>query len=237
MSLQTITKILQTVSTPVANPTSSTGWDELLKERKTKFEVDPLVCSVSFHRRKGSYGLLDSKEDVNEDDLNLAKQIREYYTKKYFWNTLKNIRPQSDFRTNAYRLLSIEKKWDLTERECGLFVKMPAFYAEDQIYDQFKSTLITDRKTYVDKGPMKSVVERLEYLGKTFRWQGNKRTSYWFKDSQSRLYSYTTSHNHPFNDLFEEKVQTPQLMEFSCGIDNISDMYYNNIGSFSFVKE
>ena len=84
---------------------------------------------------------------------------------------------------------------------------------------------------------MKSVVERLEYLGKTFRWQGNKRTSYWFKDSQSRLYSYTTSHNHPFNDLFEEKVQTPHLMEFSCGIDNISDMYYNNIGSFSFVKE
>lgn len=237
MSLQSITQILQTISTPVAKPTASTGWDDLVKERKIKFEVDPLVCAVSFFRRKGDYGLIDEKDHVIQDDLSLAKTIREYYLKKYFWNALKSNSPQSEYRTNAYRLLAIENEWHLTERECGLFVKLPAFYAEDQIYDKFKLSLTTDRSIYVNQGPKKSVVKRLEYLDKTFRWQGSKRVSYWFKDSQNQLYCYTTSHKHPFNALFEERIQTPQVMEFSCGIDNITDMYYNNIGSFSFVKE
>lgn len=239
MSLQTISQILQTISTPCPTPTMTTTWASPLESdhRKTKFEIDPLLCSVAYHRKNSSYGLQQNKDDIVDSDVQMAKSIREYYSKKYFWNALKRNQPQSEFRINAYRLLSIEKDWDLTERESGLFVKLPAFYAEDQIYDQFKSTLITGRPTYVNRGPMKSVVERLEYLGNTFRWQGSKRVSYWFKDNQRKLYSYTTAHNHPFNALFEERVQNPQLMEFSCGIDNISDMWYNNIGTFKFVKE
>ena len=236
MNLQTITQILQTVSTPIANPASTTGWDDLLVERKTKFEVDPLACSVSYLRQTGTYGMTQSKDNITEEDYSRARQIREYYSKKYFWNSLKSTRPQSEFRANAQKLLAVTEDWNLTDRETGFFVKLPAFYAEDTVYDGFVSKFKTDAESYKGSGAQ-CVTKRLEFLAKTFRWQQNKRVSYWFKDEDNRLYGYTTFDGHPFNALFEEKIERPQIFEFSRGVDNISTMWYNAIKSFSILKE
>ena len=230
MNLQSLQQILQIVNTPISNPAATTGWDN------TKFVVDPLACSVSYLRMTGNYGITHNKDDVLPEDYDRAKQIRDYYTKKYFWNSLKTERPQSEFRANAQRLLSIKDVWLLKDRETGFFVKLPAFYAEDIVYDGFMSQFKIDKES-VRGNIGQCVTRRLEFLNKTFRWQGNKKVSYWFKDSANRLYCYTTMDGHPFNALFEEKIQQPQTFEFGCGVDNISIMWYNTIRSFTIQKE
>lgn len=236
MSLQTITQILQTINTPIANPViSSTGWDDLINEHKTTYEVDPLACSVAFHRVNVGYGLVNSKNHTVPEDFVKANQIREYYSKKYFWNSLKSNVSQSEFRINAIRLLEIDSMWELTEKESGFFVKLPAFYEEDVFYDGLKSKMKTSKINV--RSPNKGSIEQLTYLGKTFRWQRVKRESFWFKDDNNFLYAYTTTQGHPFNALFEERIQTPQVFEFSHGVDNAGDMWYNNIGSFTILKE
>lgn len=236
MSLQTLTQVLQVVNTTAVPKPMSDWLDDLGGQSKTKYEVDPLVCSVAFHRTNKSYGLSSSKEGVLPEDYETAKKIRDYYSKKYFWNSLKETRPQSEYRVNAMRLLAITENWDLTDRDAGLFVKLPAFYAEDIVYDGFKETLKTTRGDTETVG--KEVNELpLTYLGKTFRWQKVKRESFWFKDSQDRLYGYTTTHGHPFNALFEDIVQTPQRFKGRIGVDRVSDLWYNDIKTFTIVKD
>lgn len=239
MSLQTLTQILQVVNTPLVNPVakpSNLSWDDFTGDRKNKYEVDPLVCSVAFHRTNKSYGLSGSVKEALPEDYETAKKIREYYSKKYFWNSLKETRPQSEYRINAMRLLAITEDWELTDRDAGLFVKLPAFYTEDIVYDRFKETLKTTRGDTETAG--KEVNELpLIYLGKTFRWQKVKRESFWFKDSQDRLYAYTTTHGHPFNALFEDIVQTPQRFKGRIGVDRVAELWYNDIKTFTIVKD
>jgi hypothetical protein len=234
--MSTINQILQSVSTPILSPTNKSFWLDLEDERKTKFDVDPLACSVSYKRNMGEHGIAHSTHDVTEEDYIQANKIREYYSKKYFWKSLKSNGPQSEYRTNALRLLSINEGWELTDREVGLFVKLPAFYAEDRIYDSFITKLKTDKNTYSGTVHTEKV-ETLEYIDKTMRWQGKRTVSYWFKNADNKLFGYTTSYNHPFNVLFEEKISTPQKFKFNCGVDNVSDMWYNSIKSFEILKE
>lgn len=234
MNIQAITQILQTVSTPIANPVV-TGWDDLVNERRTIYETDPLACAVAFHRMNVGYGLVNSKNDATPDDFVKAHQIREYYSKKYFWNSLKSTTPVSEFRQSAMRLLAITDKWELTDKDAGFFVKLPAFYEEDIFYDGLKATLRTGKDQV--RTPNRGSIEQLTYLGKTFRWQRVKRESFWFKDENNFLYAYTTTHGHPFNALFEDLVQTPQTFEFNHGVDRAGDMFYNNIGTFTILKE
>lgn len=234
MSTTTISQILQTINSPTAKP----NWIlSATAEPRTKYEVDPLACSVAFHRTNQGYGLGQNSNNLTEADIETAKEIRTYYSKKYFWTSLKSKDPQSDFRTNTMRLLAIESDWDLTDREAGVFVKLPCFYKEDTFYDELKTKLKTDKDLYFKKGSTHTVTKKLTYQGKTFRWQNIKRVSWWFADEDGKLYSFTTSNDHPFNQLFEEKIQDPFTLEFSYGIDNISDMWYNSIKSFNFVKE
>lgn len=228
MSLQTITKILQS-----GNIQTAQVWPP--PDPSNKFNVDPLACSVASVRVFGSYGIQADETLLTAEDYTIAADIRKYYAKKYFWNSIKTNRPQSEYRANAQRLLSIEKNWRLTDRETGLFVKLPAFYAEDIVYDKFISQFKTDIDTY--KGTSTpDAVKKLTYLEKTFRWQNVKRVSYWFTDDENHLINFTTASDHPFNALFEDKIQTPQVFKFARGIDRIGAMWHNTIRSFTILN-
>jgi hypothetical protein len=229
-TVNNISQILQNVRP------SNSFWDDIIDERKTKFEKDPLACSVGYHRVNKEYGIFHTFDNLIEQDFIEANVIREYYSKKYFWRGLKSNRPLSEFRSNLLKLIAINENWELTDKETGLFVKLPAFYKEDRFYDFLIKNFKTDKKFYEGTVGLDKT-DTLEFLGKTFRWQGKRLSTYWFKNKDNRLYGYTTDHKHPFNVFFEEKIINPQTFNFACGVDNISDMWYNSIKSFSILKE
>jgi hypothetical protein len=229
MSTQTLSQIFQSI------PIGTVDWNE---EHITEYAVDPLACSVAMYRNSTSYGLLRAVNTITDEDQAQANAIRDYYSKKYFWDSLKAQRPQSEYRQNAVRLLAIAKDWKLTDRDAGLFVKLPWFYAEDQVYDNFRSTLNVKREHYVGPNAFDTVAKKLTYLKKTIRWQGSKKTvSFWFKDDANNLSAVTVFADNPFNDIFEEQVQVPRVFEFTPKVDRLTDMWYNTIKSFKFIKE
>jgi hypothetical protein len=235
-NIQSISQILQSMSSASSSGVMQSFWDEITDERKTKFENDPLACAIGYYRLHGEYGILHTGELLIQEDYIESNRIKEYYSKKYFWQGLKSDRPVSDFRSSLLKLIAINENWELTDKETGLFVKLPAFYKEDQFYDSLIKSCKTDKKFYSGTVSTEKV-ETLDFLGQTFRWQGRKSTTYWFKSTERRLYGYTTAYNHPFNALFEELIKKPQTFNFSCGVDNISNMWYNSIKSFSILKE
>ena len=214
---------------------SSDAVDSLFEEEKTNFDVDPLACSVAFLRKTGKYGIEQNSSDIQEEDRVYANKIRAYYTKTWLWNNLKSDRPQSEFRNNALRLLTITENWQLTSRETGLFVKLPAFYEEDIVYDKYRKQFDTSRDAVVKNDGI-VFTKKLEFLNKTFRWQKIERDTFWFKDDTNNLYGFT-SRKHPFNDLFEEQVQTPRTFEFLCNCTHVNGMWYNTFYSFKILKE
>jgi hypothetical protein len=229
MSTQTLSQIFQSI------PVGTVEWND---DHTTDYSVDPLACAVAMYRNSTSYGLLRAANAITDEDQAQANAIRNYYSKKYFWDSLKAQRPQSEYRQNAVRLLSITKDWKLTDRDAGLFVKLPWFYAEDQIYDEFRSTLKVNRDSYVGPNAFDSVSKKLTYLKKTIRWQGSKRAvSFWFKDDDSKLSAVTVYADNPFNDIFEEQIQVPRVFEFTPKVDRLVDMWYNTIKSFKIIKE
>lgn len=205
----------------------------------TKFKIDPLACSVSLQRRQISFDLSSEEDHVIDEDLIKANQIREYYRKKYFWNSFKKSVPQSEFRNNAIQLLAITDQWDLTEKESGLFVKLPCFYEEDIVYDKFRNTLITNKDSYTfGLHSFTYTIHTLSYLKSTLRWQGKtRRISYWFKNKENKLFCFTTTVDNPLIGLFEEKIKTIQEYEFKYAINKIADMWYYDIKIFNFKKE
>jgi hypothetical protein len=206
------------------------------EDEKKVFKIDPLACAVSLKRNNKPYGLVDNIDHVSQDDFEQANIIRAYYKKKFFWKGLSSSHPATQFRTLANQLLEIEKDWNITEKEAGVFVKLPYFYEEDLVYDSFVTVLLTKREDYAGTAAL-SVTKNLHFLNKTFKWQHVKRVAYWFKDEANHLYCFNTAYDHPFNPLFEEKIVDPLTFEFACGVDNIGTMWYNTIKSFTILKE
>lgn len=229
----TIGNILQSAITT----NQSRMWDNNLQESKAVFKIDPLVCAIAYKRKNRANGLENEQENYTPDDVAKAAEIREYYSKKFFWENLKSNRPQTDFRSNAIRLLSITDEWQLTDRETGLFVKLPCFYEEDIIYDEFRKTLITDEKFYRAKGRNDPFRVELTHLATTLRWQGSKRRAFWFKDANNYLYSITTMDNNPLNSVFEDVVKQPMVYEFRNSVDHVTDMWYNDVRYFKIIKD
>lgn len=229
MSTQTLNQIFQSI------PVGTVEWNE---DYTTEYSVDPLVCSVAMYRNSTSYGLLKAADSITDEDRDQANAIRNYYSKKYFWDSLKAQRPQSEYRQSAVRLLAITEGWKLTDRDAGLFVKLPWFYAEDRVYDEFRSTLNVNRESYVGPNAFNAVTKKLTYLKKTIRWQGSKRAvSFWFKDDANKLSAITVFADNPFIDIFEEQIQVPRVFEFAPKVDRLIDMWYNTMKSFKIVKE
>lgn len=221
---------------PVDNKTivsSIPSWNEPIR---TIINIDPLACSVSLHRRNQKTGLVTASNDIINSDISLAKDIRSYYSKKYLWNKLKDATIQSVYQDNALRLLSITENWQLTDREAGLFIKLPWFYAEDKVYDIFRKELHTDKKLYTKNSHTSTFEEHhLTYINKTVRWLGKiKSTSFWFKNDANQLFAFNNPNNNPLISLFEKTIQPSQNFVIKYTASHIADMWYNEIKEFDF---
>jgi hypothetical protein len=235
MSLQTITQILQTVNSPV--PKKSNFFFEGDTPTK-KFTTDPVVLGVALKRMQTVYGLKDCSEHITPEDQEQARKIRDYYRKKYFWNALKSQATQSDFRMRVSNLLNQQDEWNLTEKDTGIFVKLPYFYEEDTVYDEFKKLYKINQEDYYIDGFRLKKTRLLTHIGTTLRWQANKRKSFWFKDHNDIIYAVSVPHNTPFIGLFEDTINHNINVEFSARVDRVDGMFYNEIAhNFKIVKE
>ena len=120
------------------------------REDPIKLDVNPLVLSVRLKKIREEnttqWFRLESPEvkaRLMGDDFNEAEDIKDYYSKKLMWTSLKDTK-LSDYRTHLMSHLA-HPKTVLSRKEAGMIVSLPYFYAEDQVMDSIaKNYLVTD---------------------------------------------------------------------------------------------
>jgi hypothetical protein len=165
-----------------------------------------------------------------------AAEIRKYYTRRWFWSSLNSIQ-LSPFRQRAQYLLESRTR-EVQKNDIGIYVKLPWFYEEDMIYEDFKTTLITSDIPHVAvRG--KQIIE-VTYLRNSHSWQGKRKiTRYWFKNDQNYLFNIEVAIDNPLVHVFEDAIAERATCKFETFLKSsrIDQMYFYNMFNFKLVKE
>lgn len=223
-----------------------TFFDEIeMQERTTEFQSDPLVLSCIVKRLlesgEGYRNMSDSTllEYMTDDDCALAKNIKEYYTKKFFWRALSNNKPLSDYRRRLINLLENSIR-NCRDQDCGIYYKLPYFYEEDLVYDEFKKTFDTTKLSDLGNSRQTLFLKQLRFLRTSFSGQRkNKIVRYWFNDDNNWLYGLSLTQDNPLLAIFDNYLKEHQTVIFDTRLveDRIDDLHYYKMYNYKFVKE
>ena len=216
-------------------------------EKEISFKEDPLVLAVSLKdlmdRSPGSYYSLEDTrvfENVNDDIRNRAEQIRKYYGKKYFWNNLASNRQLSGFRGRVCYLLE-NRIHTCKDKDAGIYYKLPYFYDEDMIYDEFKKQYNTTDVPNV--GSINTTKTKhqltLTYLKTTScRQQKRNLNRFWFTDNKY-LYNIEIANDNPLLEMFKQLVVEKMTVNLDTyyNVDRIDQMYFYKLFNFTLAKE
>lgn len=241
------TAILQQIQ---ARQSNSNPWNGIfdatqMSERITEFKEDPLVLSCVVKRfLETGQGYRDMNDtttvnDITEDDRALAEKVREYFTKKFFWRALSENRPLSDYRRRLINLLENRIR-NCKDQDCGIYYKLPYFYQEDVVYEEFKKNLKTEKISDLGNSRQNKMLKRLEFLKTTLSAQRKRKIiRYWFKDDNEFLYGLELTHDNPLLMIFDDYIAEHSTVVFDTRLteDRIDNMNYYKLFQYKFVKE
>jgi hypothetical protein len=211
-----------------------------------KFDSDPLVCSVS------AKDLVDRSPDTHyslRDDIRVkdnitpaiearAEEIRNYYTKRFFWDAL-NGKTLTPIRTRMVQLLE-NRIFDCNENDVGIYYKLPYFYEEDKTYEEFSDLYNTKKLSPLGNKRSNKFAKRLQFVKSTNGIQKNAKAKYfWFTDDNRDLYNISIELGNPLLSLFEQIITdnpTP-LFETYLKEDRLDKLHYYKLYSFKLLKE
>lgn len=217
------------------------------KEKDKEFDVDPLVLSVSLKslvdQTGEHYSLEDLRvlENITDATKEQAENVRKYFAKKFFWSNLSENRPLSDFRSRLCYLLENRIRV-CKETDLGIYYKLPYFYEEDVIYDDFKkqynTTDVPHHNFFMD-GKRDKVDLKLRYIKTTASRQRKRNINrFWFTDG-TYLYSIQIANDNPLLEMFRQLVIDKVKVTFNTyyNVDRIDQMYFYKLYNFSLAKE
>jgi hypothetical protein len=191
-----------------------------------KFDVNPLVLSVRLKKIKTAdpshwLRLEDPgvKSHLMGEDFNEAEAIKDYYSKKLMWTSLKDSK-LSDYRSTLMSLLS-QVKTLLTKKEVGMIVTLPYFYEEDQVLDSImKNYRVADCP--VVRPNLIKFQREMVYIHTTSRWMNKKKfLFYWFADDNQYVYNIQIEEGNPLRKIFEDAVLTKGTSVFETLITKV----------------
>jgi hypothetical protein len=216
-------------------------------ESRYKFDTDPLVRAVSAkdlvdRSPDTHYGLQDDSrvtDNITDDVKVRAEEIRKYYTKRFFWDALKNGKPLSPIRTRMVQLLE-NRITDCNENDVGIYYKLPYFYEEDRTYEEFSKLYNTAKLSPLGNKRSNKFAKRLKFVKSTKGIQKNVKSQYfWFTDDNKDLYNITIELGNPLLSLFEQIIENnpDPLFQTYLKETRLDKLHYYKLYSFTLLKE
>ena len=212
------------------------------EEKPETYKFDLLEAAVVLRDHAPAFlGIEESRvlEAINQDVKDRAEAIRKFYTKQWFWNSLSSSRPLSSFRQRAHYLLESRTR-EVLKKDIGIYVKLPWFYEEDMIYNEFKKTLKTTSSIPTINHTRGKLHVTVTFLKTSNGWQGKRRsTRYWFKDDADYLYCIDLEMTNPLIDMFDDAIKEHNTCSFETYIqtDRIDQMHFYKLNQFKLLKE
>lgn len=179
--------------------------------------VDILVLSATLHRLKSEANvaipvqlyttkLTDKSlfESVTEQDKEYAAKLREYYSKKFLWWTLNEVR-LSAFRQDLKNLINSDGKI-FKENIIPLAYRMPEFYEYDMAFEKLSS----NHNQIIKTNKRKSGEVTLNHVGTFIRNRRHMKSyEYWFTDNNDNLNMIVISKDNPLKSLLDLVITKP----------------------------
>jgi len=215
------------------------------QEKETEFKEDPLLLSVAARDLVAQFpGHFFSLEDlrvyehINDNHKEEAERIRKYYTRKFFWKQLDSNNHLSDYRRRLCYLLEHRIR-TCKDQDSGIYYKLPYFYHEDMLYDEFKkqyNTTDVPRTTGLIASKPRVT---LRYLKTSVSRQKKRNVNrFWFTDD-TYLYNIEITSDNPLLELFKQLVIEKMTITFDTyyNVDRIDQMYFYKLYNFTLTKE
>lgn len=159
--------------------------------------------------------LLDSElfRLVNNEDIELANTIRDYYSKKIMVWKLKNIN-LTPFRQDLNSFVHSDGK-TFKETMLPLVYRLPEFYEYDVEFE--KMSFEYNKEVKLHATPPSSVGERknLKFVKQlSVNSKRLKKIEYWFSDNHNNLIQLNTETSNPLNSLLEKVITTGDIALF-----------------------
>lgn len=209
------------------------------KQKFIKTDVDILAraCAINRTKRKNTLSfpsLVDSTrdEEITDDDLIQAQNIRNYYSKKLiYWNLSGN--KISSFRSALAAVLTSDPK--ITEEQhIGIIYKLPSFYLYDIEVDIMFDNIFTDRMLKSHAGfQLKELVPVKKLIKKT---KHANQLNYFFeiKDKkQAAVITLNTNYNDKSLVSIWDKLFDNEKNIHIKGIFNISKRTTENFSYYA----
>lgn len=236
----------------MSNLTISTNDEPFFKafqtyvDRPKKFDLDPLVLSVSakdlMDKSPGThYGLYDDTrvlDNVSDTIKHRAEEIRKYYSKKLFWSNL-NGKELTPIRSRMAVLLE-HRIAECSEHDIGIYWKLPYFYEEDCVYDEFREKYNTKTLSPLGNKISNRFAKRLEYLKSTNGIQKNSKfKNFWFADDNKDLYAIQINLGNELLTLFEDILDKNPIPIFETYLkeSRIDTLHFYKLYSYKLLKD
>jgi hypothetical protein len=216
-------------------------FDNTYKEKTEKFDVDLLEAACVIKEMTPNFGSLggaDVAAKITPEIKVKAEAIRKYYTRKWFWSNLSGDKPLSQFRQRANYLLE-SRTQEVMEKDQGIYIKLPWFYEEDIVYEEFKKEYITTDLPRIAYSRGSAPI-KLTFLKTSKSWQGKRKlVRYWFTNDSKFLYAIDLEMQNPLLSFFEEAIFANPTCLFECVLseNRIDKLYYYRVQSFKLLKE
>lgn len=214
------------------------------RERITEFKEDPLVlaCTLKKYVESGQgYLSLDNPdliELITDEDRNTSEIIRKYYSKKFFWNALSGNKPLSGYRQRLINLLE-NRISKCKDQDCGVYYKLPYFYEEDVVYEDFKKIYNTSALSPLGNKRSNVFAKRLTFIKTTLGTQQKRKIKFfWFHDDNNDLYSVQINSDNELITLFESIIlsSTDHVFETRLAESRIDNMHFYKLYSFKLLR-
>lgn len=205
------------------------------------WSIDPLVLACRLKEMYDKLGYIphDLSDDavaksVTKATRERAEEIRKFYTKRHMWAAMRGNTQLSDYRHRMAELLN-NRETVIRERDVGIYWKLPWFYDEDRIYDNFKKVFVT---TNIPKHCDQERVVHLQLVETTLGWQRKRKNHrYWFRCADNYLYNISILEENFLFDFFRSVIINNGDYKFSTKLINctLDGMQYYKLQNFKLI--
>ncbi len=155
--------------------------------------------------------------EITEYDLNKAKEIREYYSKKLMVLTLRG-KKLTKFRQDLQSYIANGYTNAYPEKYCGLIYRLPEFYEYDQQLDELRvESNNTPQDSFIGVKSLTLVKKMQRDILK------GKFVDYWFHDADKRVYKFTSRKENELLPFFDSMLKSGTIRVSCHFVKNITD--------------
>jgi len=159
--------------------------------------------------------LLDSElfRLVNNEDIELANNIRDYYSKKIMVWKLKNIN-LTPFRQDLNTFIHSEGK-TFKETMLPLVYRLPEFYEYDVEFEKMSFEYNKEVKLHATSSQVIGDEKNLKFIKQlTVNSKRLKKIEYWFSDNYNNLVQLNVENSNPLNSLLQKVITQSDITLF-----------------------